>query len=124
MFLVSGCALSPTAKGGGPKTYRYVVIATRTPFYRYGPAQGLGPDFNLSAGQPLTLLQLDFGFSHVRTDSGQTGYVSTDDIAPAPPPPPQSTALKTKPQKSRPPDFDQPNEMPLPANSPSPIFRY
>jgi len=124
IFLVSGCAMSPAAKGGGSKTDRYVVVAARTPFYHYGPAQGLGPDFNLSAGQPLKLLQLDYGFSRVQTDAGQTGYVSTEDIGPAPPPPPQSTAAKAKLQRSAPPDFDQPNEMALPAYTPSPTFRY
>ena len=125
-FLASGCVLLPkTAQtAAGPKTDRYVVIATRTPFYHYGPAQGLGPDFNLVAGQPLKLLQRDYGFSQVQTDNGKTGYVSTDDIAPAPAAPPLSAAPKPGFSKSRrQPDFSQPNDMALP-NVPSPTFRY
>ena len=125
MFLVSGCALFPAAKAV-PKTDRYVVVAHQTPFYRYGPAQPDGPDFNLLAGQPLKLLKRDFGFSQVQTDTGKTGYVSTDDIGPAPPAPPEPAISKAKrPELSLPPpDFTQPNDMALPANSPPPTFRY
>ncbi len=124
--LASGCITSKPAAGAGSKTDRYVVIAARTPFYKYGPAQGLGPDFVLTAGQPLKLLQRDFGYSRVETDNGRTGYVSTEDIAPAPAAPPAPSAPKPRLSKSRqplPPDFSQPNDVELPSG-PTPVFRY
>ena len=132
-LLVSGCAsfpaLFPAAKSAAPKTDRYVVVASRTPFYRFGPAQPTGPDFNLVAGQPLKLIHREFGFSQVQTDNGQTGYVSTDDIGPAPPPPPEPPPSRVSRNKTErdtlpPPDFTQPNDMALPASSPPPTFRY
>ncbi len=128
MLLTSGCALFPPAKAAGPATDRYVVIASRTPFYRYGPSQPT-PDFSLSAGQPLTLLRREFGFSQVRTDAGKVGYVSTDDIGPAPPAAPDLPPLKSRGRMRGnptlpPPDFTQPNDMALPAGAPPPTFRY
>jgi hypothetical protein len=131
MMLASGCALFPPAKTAAvPTTNLYVVIASRTPFYRYGPSQPSGPDFSLSAGQPLKLIRRDFGFSQVETDAGKLGFVSTDDIGPAPPPAPQlppsrARARVTPRDATLPPaDFTQPNDMALPANSPPPTFRY
>ncbi len=63
----------------------YVVKVKQTAFYRYGPAQATGPDFNLNQGQPVTVLRRDFGFSRVTLEGGQVGFVANDDLMPAPP---------------------------------------
>jgi hypothetical protein len=65
-----------------------MVKAPHTPFYSYGPAQPTGPDSSLTRGTLLTMLSYSYGFSHIAiAGTGQTGYVSTDDIGPAPPAP-------------------------------------
>lgn len=64
-----------------------MVNAQRTQFYRYGPAQGTGPDAVLYKGQKLTMLSYQFGYCHVATDDGQSGYVATEDVIAAPPEP-------------------------------------
>lgn len=73
---------APVAPGG-----RYIVNTTRAPFFKYGPAQSFGPDFNLIQGQRVTMIERAFGYSRVTTDEGVTGYVATDQIAIAPPEP-------------------------------------
>jgi len=65
----------------------YMVTTPQTPMFRYGPAQSFGPDFNLQQGQRVVMLRKEFGYSRVMTESGQTGYVATEDIVPAPPDP-------------------------------------
>jgi hypothetical protein len=52
LLLLAGCTSGP-ATAGGP----VVVTAPRTPFYRYGPAQVQGADFNIFKDTPLTLLK-------------------------------------------------------------------
>ncbi len=62
-------------------------------FFKYGPAQAFGPDFNLSEGQRVKMLQREFGFSRVLLANGQSGYIATEDLKPAPPEPtPRLTA--------------------------------
>lgn len=68
---------------------RYAVTAMKAPFYKYGPAQAFGADFALVRGQHLTMVERGFGFSRVLTEDGVSGFISTDDIAPAPEPVPQ-----------------------------------
>jgi hypothetical protein len=81
---VAGCA-SPAGPGSHAGE-TYVVNAQHTPFYTFGPAQAGGPDFALSHGQRVTMLSRDYGYSHVAIEgTGQAGYVSTDDLIPAPP---------------------------------------
>ncbi len=63
----------------------YMVNTPQTPMFRYGPAQSFGADFNLQQGQRVVMLRKEFGYSRVMTESGQTGYVATEDIVPAPP---------------------------------------
>ena len=60
-----------------------VVAAEKAPFYRYGPAQSFGPDFQLLKGNTVLLLQRGFGFSQVLTDTGVVGFVPTEDLQPA-----------------------------------------
>ena len=61
---------------------RYKVKADTTPFYRYGPQQLNGSDEDLKKDTRITMVKRTRGYSQVRTPSGQTGYVGTEDIAP------------------------------------------
>lgn len=79
----AGCA----STGGGSAVGHYVVSVSQTPIFRYGPAQSFGADFSLTQGQHVVMLKREFGYSRVMTDEGQTGYVATEDLKPAPPPP-------------------------------------
>lgn len=130
---LAACSSIPPAPG----TERYMVTAMRTPFYRYGPAQGTGADSVLENGARVTLLYRSYGFSRVMLDNGISGYVSTDAIAPVPPAPrPSPTPISkrsSRPQKHREPahadeplpGMDQPLGLPeLPDNNPPPAFRY
>jgi hypothetical protein len=136
LLALSGCTTAPEAHGG-----RYVVSAPRSPFYKYGPAQAFGADFALERGKKVTVIENSFGFSKVMTDDGQSGFMPTDDLAPAPPEtasqetrtshvasrrgrgvtgeetfsPPKAKASKVEPGL---PLFDA-NDVPLPTNSQS-----
>ncbi len=78
---LAGCT-APGASSG-----RFVIAPANSGFYKYGPAQAFGPDLALSKGQKVTMINRQFGFSQVRLDDGQTGFVATDDLKPAPPEP-------------------------------------
>ena len=73
----------------------YLVNVPQTPMFRYGPAQSFGADFNLQQGQRVVMLRREYGYSRVMTDSGQTGYVATEDIVPAPPEPKHNNSART-----------------------------
>ena len=77
-----GCG---SAGAGAHAGERYAVNTQRTLFYKYGPAQSTGPDFALYKGQTVTMLSRAFGYSHVATVEGQSGYVATEDLVLAPP---------------------------------------
>jgi len=100
-------------KGPLPKTDRYMVTAPHTPFYHYGPAQGMGADFMLMKGQNVTLIKRSFGYSKVMTADGQSGYVATDDIGPAPAPTPTP-----KPKRKPEPEPDYSDYLPPPRRAP------
>jgi hypothetical protein len=88
--IFGSCTSGPAVPPGS----RYIVTASRAQFYKYGPAQTFGPDFALGKGQKVTMVQHSFGYSRVTTDDGVTGYVSSDEVAPAPPEPkPPSTPV-------------------------------
>ena len=89
--LLMACATSKTAGG---QTGRFIVSVPKAAFYKYGPAQSFGPDLQLGQGQRITKLENGYGFSHVMTDDGTTGYISNEDIKPAPP---EGTAAGQKP---------------------------
>jgi hypothetical protein len=78
-LLIGGCADGKKAPGGA-----YVVSAATSPFYKYGPSQGSGPDQMLSQGQHVTLVSRQYGYSRVTTDAGLSGYVRDGDISPVP----------------------------------------
>jgi hypothetical protein len=84
---LSGCATQVIPVGT-----RAEVAVPRAPFYKYGPAQTFGPDFQLNQGVIVTVLKRDFGFTRVLTGDGMSGYVASDDLKPAPPATPAPTA--------------------------------
>lgn len=83
LFFLPGCATDQNTHAGE----RFMVNAQRTLFYKFGPVQPTGPDLALYQGQRVTMLRRQFGYSHVALETGQTGYVATEDMAPAPPDP-------------------------------------
>ena len=125
--LLSALALGACAsrgKGSVAKTGNgkmFAVISDSTSFYRYGPQQGNGPDQTLPKDTLLTLIRPSFGYSKVQlVVGGNEGYVSSEDIKPAPPT--LLAALNPPPPK---PDerehFDtQSNEPPPPETLPDP----
>jgi hypothetical protein len=82
-----------------PSGASYVVSVPKAGFYKYGPAQTFGPDFMLDEDTEVTIIQHSMGFSRVTTANGISGFVSNDDIKPAPPKPP--TAREAAIAKSR-----------------------
>ena len=76
----SGCAANTVPSGS-----HYVVSVSKASFYKFGPAQAGGPDFSLNEGTKIIMLDHAFGYSRVMTADGTAGYVSTDDVKPAPP---------------------------------------
>jgi hypothetical protein len=64
----------------------YAVITEQTAFYHYGPQQSKGPDMQLTKDTLLTVIRRSFGYSKVKLISGESGYVSSDDIRLAPSP--------------------------------------
>jgi len=68
-----------------PSGSHYIVSAPKTAFYKFGPAQQGEADFTLNEGTKIIMLEHSFGFSRVMTTDGTAGWVSTDDVRPAPP---------------------------------------
>ncbi len=90
--LVSGCqsdsalarVTSKMTRPDGGETF--VVATEKTAFYRYGPQQGSGPDMELPKDTLVNLIRNSFGYSKVKiADSGQQGFVSSEDIMRASP---------------------------------------
>ena len=79
LALLSACATKPVVSGS-----RYIISAPTTAFYKYGPAQSFGPDTTLTRGTVVTMLESTWGFCHVMTSTGLSGYVASDDLKPAP----------------------------------------
>jgi hypothetical protein len=111
-----------------PSGSHFLVSAPKTAFYKFGPAQSFGPDFVLNEGARVTMLEHSFGYSRVMTADGTAGFVSTDDLKPAPPGP-YTTNPNTKTnytiQLNRP-MFEQPKSVEkhsnVPSTSGSPLF--
>jgi hypothetical protein len=76
MLGMGGCTAANRAVPGGT----YVVIAPRTPFYRFGPMQNSGPDAMLELGEKVTLVSREYGYSRFKTAAGVTGYAATNDF--------------------------------------------
>ncbi len=139
-LLAVGCASSSKLKAfsGGTDTW-YAVTAEQTPFYKYGPQQGSGPDQQLTHDSILKVIRPSFGYVKVKLQDGASGYVASEDIRPAPPtlvaeklaPPPEVTAPTVASHTERGEQFgldsDDPRLIappePLPEESPAPEFR-
>ena len=80
---LGGCATKVT----GPQSGYFLVSSPLAEFYKYGPAQSFGPDFTLKKGDKVLMLEKSWGFCRVMTDGGISGFISSDDIVPAPPEP-------------------------------------
>ena len=107
---LAGCAAPGIGtKPGSPEpiTETYTVTAAQTPFYSFGPAQAMGPDFVLKKGAPVTMLRPERGYSWVRTENGREGYVAADQIAPLPPEPMPRFLSAGKPEKLKVDSLDQ-----------------
>src|SRR5450631_3972863 len=71
-----------TAAAGGKF---FAVTAESTAFYRYGPQQGNGPDKQLEKGALMSLIRPSFGYCKIKLTTGESGYVSNEDISLATP---------------------------------------
>jgi hypothetical protein len=135
MALVAGLGFAGCKTAGGGASVAqpglYLVSAQQTSFFRYGPAQASGPDQVLVKGEKLTLVKREFGYSRVHLGDGRSGYVATEDIAPAPPPaaPSSSPSLARKPagerRRGQSPKVSSESAPPLPLpEPPGPSFRF
>jgi hypothetical protein len=85
LVLISGCTKwfarrSPAIS----RTALFAVTAEKTPFYRFGPQQGQGPDRELPRDTLVTLIRRSFGYAKVRLQDGEQGFVAADDLSRAP----------------------------------------
>jgi hypothetical protein len=135
-FLLGGCGLLKSRLAGAGGKF-YCVDVKKTNFFKYGPQQGNGADKELPHDTLMTLIRPSFGYCKVHlTESGEEGYVASDDIRPAPPelvatvmgPPPSASPgsefnLNSADPRLIPPPEDLPIESPeptpLPGTSPT-----
>ena len=89
LILLGGCATKTFAPDTAPE---YVTVKSYSPFYRFGPMQGGGPDASLPINTRFKLLRQEMGYSLVQLDDTRTGYVANENMAPAPPRPPSPPA--------------------------------
>lgn len=135
-LLAAGCSSSLKPALSGTTGGWFSVAANQTPFYRYGPQQGNGPDMQLPRDSIMKVIRPSFGYVKVQLQDGESGYVASEDIRPAaaalvaeklaPPPVPAPSFAGQGEQfgiDSNDPRLIAPPE-PLPEASPSPDFRY
>ncbi len=139
LLLAAGCASSIKKPDfSGTTGAWYSVAASETPFYRYGPQQGNGPDQKLPRDSIMKVIRPSFGYVKVQLQDGENGYVASEDIRPAgaalvaeklapPPTPAPAPVLASQGEQfqldSNDPRLIAPPE-PLPESSPAPEFRY
>ena len=82
-LLATSCSSSLQPALSGTTGGWYAVTASETPFYRYGPLQGSGPDITLPHDSIMKVIRPSFGYVKVRLQDGQNGYVANEDIGPA-----------------------------------------
>jgi len=136
-LLAAGCASSIKSNMlSGTTNVWYSVAANQTPFYRYGPQQGSGPDLQLPRDSIMKVIRPSFGYVKVQLPDGASGYVASEDIRPAPAtlvaeklaPPPTSTPTFAGQGEQFQLDSNDPRLVappePLPEFSPAPEFRY
>jgi hypothetical protein len=134
--LLTACGMQKSNLLSGTTGGWYSVSAGETPFYRYGPQQGNGADQKLPHDALLRVIRPSFGYLKVQLESGDTGYVASEDIRPASaellaekfaPPPPTVAEHSAREQQfglnSSDPRLVAPPE-PLPEASPTPNYRY
>jgi hypothetical protein len=135
--LAAGCASSiKTGALSGTIEGWYAVSSSQTPFYRYGPQQGNGPDMELPHDAIMKVIRPSFGYVKVQLQDGESGYVASEDIRPASaalvaeklaPPPAPSPAYASQGKQYQL-DSDDPRLIappePLPEESTIPEFRY
>ena len=140
-LLAVGCGSINNSKVlSGTGNVWYAVSVSQTPFYRYGPQQGNGPDQQLARNSIMKVIRPSFGYVKVKLLDGESGYVANDDIRPASPglvaeklaPRPEALSPDVGGGRegaeqfaldSNDPRLAAPPE-PLPEVSPSPPFRY
>src|SRR5689334_24551548 len=66
------------------KSPLYAIKPEASAFYRFGPQQGNGPDRELTRDTVVTVIRRSFGYSKVRLEDGESGFVANDDLVPAP----------------------------------------
>jgi len=130
-LLLAGCtagkapvASQEAAQAGGEKWY--VVSARQAPFYEFGPAQPSGPSFGLPQGEYLQLLKREIGFSRVRLENGQEGYVANDFIREAPRGPSLFSVTSGRPTRAEIEEFVPPTftDAPPSGNQPAPLIHF
>jgi uncharacterized protein YgiM (DUF1202 family) len=94
VFLTAGCSSVEYNSTNAP---RMVVVVERTPFFHNGPAQGNGPDLSLVKGDLVEVLRKEIGYSFVRIEDGQNGYVANEALLPAPAPATPVATAKASP---------------------------
>lgn len=88
-LLATGCssASKPAVTSSSTaKTDRklYVVSVDSAAFFKHGPQAGRTPDKTLPKETALKVIRPSFGYSKVElTETGEQGYVSSDEIRPA-----------------------------------------
>jgi hypothetical protein len=105
------------------------VSAKETPFYRYGPLQGNGPDQKLAEDTLVTVVRPSFGYSKVCLLNGDQGYLASEDIHLASPalvaaafaPPPSSGAASFRLDSNDPRLIAPPPPLPADLPEPTPI---
>jgi len=80
--VLAACATQTFRPDQAPE---YVIIRSDTPFYRYRPKQGGGPDASLSVETRVKLLRKERGYSLVQLEDSRTGYVANESMEVAPP---------------------------------------
>ena len=81
---LGGCAAGSSNLLSGTTGTWYSVTADQTPFYKYGPQQGNGPDEQLAKDSIMKVIRPSFGYVKVQLQDGKDGYVASQDIRPAP----------------------------------------
>src|SRR3954451_13492810 len=62
----------------------FAVTAEKTSFYHYGPQQGRGPDRELPRDTLVTVIRRSWGYSKVKLEDDEQGFVASDDLGRAP----------------------------------------
>lgn len=78
-LFLAGCSAPEVFPGG-----REFVVKREAEYFCHGPAQPGRPE-KLPSGTFLQVLSKDSAYSYVKIADGRTGYVATENIAPAPP---------------------------------------